>query len=103
MTALYWLKVIYNRFPKNPFILLVASMGQQSLFIYVSHVVLVSVLYGKIIKDVTDDTGLFPACPFFRYYVYSVVISVCLYYVLYKIALFLKNKPFAFILGISNK
>ena len=82
MTALYWLFVIYKIFNNCSLVQWLTISGQDTLFLYCSHTLILSYLVKPIVCQYTEGVGLFPQFQVITYYVISPIVATIMYYIL---------------------
>ncbi len=83
------LRKIYNQ--SNKLLKFISEVGKETLFIYMCHMVILFYVYKPLIQWLTDSAGLLPNYPIIRYYVYSPIISIILFYTLFKLSIHIKK------------
>lgn len=89
--ALFWIFRIYDRYENKKLIEYLTLSGQETLFIYCTHVLLLSVIIKTIVEQQLGEQGLFYNYHFTLYYILSPVIAFLLYYLLNELAIKLKG------------
>lgn len=103
LTMLYWIKAFYNRFSKNKLIVRFANYGQDTLFIYCSHMLFIDFLYKPFLLPVlyhANSSLMMIICE----HIVGLLISVILYVILqYMCGICHKNKiASCLLLGVSQ-
>ncbi len=103
LAMLYWIRAIYNRFSKNKLIVRFANYGQDTLFIYCSHMLFIDFLYKPFLLPVlyhVNSSLMMIICE----HIVGLLISVMLYVILqYLCGLCHKSKiASSLLLGVSQ-
>ena len=103
LVMLYWIRFFYNRFSKNKLITRFANYGQDTLFIYCSHMLFLDFLYKPFLLPVlyhVNGSLMMIICE----HVVGLLISVMLYVILqYLCGICHKSKMASFfLLGLSQ-
>lgn len=91
MLAFYWIMNLYNTHKDNKIIEWFASSGQNSLFIYCSHMLFLEFIYNPLFWNVYNRDE-FSSNPHLGFYIFGVIVSVLLYYSLNYLCILLKKK-----------
>lgn len=86
LCALFWIFKIYEKFNKQVIVSYLTSSGQDTLFLYCSHVLLLSYAVKPIVENSLGSQGIFENIQVARYYIVAPVLSVVLYILLLQIA-----------------
>jgi fucose 4-O-acetylase-like acetyltransferase len=81
VTMLYWIRSLYNRFSKNILIARFANYGQDTLFIYCSHVLFIDFLYKPLLLSMLYHVSA-PLMIVFCEHLIGILLSIVLYSVL---------------------
>lgn len=103
--ALYWSFKLYKRYKAKPLVAYLTQSGQDTLFLYCGHVLILSCFLRQLVENCYGASGIMSSMPLIRYYVVSPIISVFLYILLYSLAKFLKKFTFFRVLfmGLPTK
>ena len=88
--AFILLEKMYNK-SHNFITKFISKAGKETLFIYMSHMVLLFYIYKPIVLSLTDSVGILPTHSIIRYYIYSPIISLFLFYFLFKLSIQIKK------------
>ena len=91
LCALFWIFKIYEKFNKRVVVNYLTSSGQDTLFLYCSHVLLLSYAIKPFVENSFGTQGILDNMQAVRYYIVAPVVSVVLYIVLQQIAKLLKK------------
>ena len=89
--ALYWIFRLYNRYKEKTIVAYLTQSGQDTLFLYCSHVIILTCIVRKFVENNYGVNGIIGDMPFARYYLVSPIMAVLLYYLLYSLAKYLKK------------
>lgn len=91
MLAFYWIITLYNNYRDNKIIGWFASTGQNTLFIYCSHMLFLEFIYNPILWTLYNKDE-FSSNPHLGFYFFGVIVSILLYHSLNNLCLYLKKK-----------
>ena len=74
--TLYYMLKFYSVFKDEKAIKYISKIGQETLFIYMFHLIIVAYIFGIVVKYVTNSEGLLPNDSFLRYYVLDLILTV---------------------------
>lgn len=75
MVVLYWMIRLYNCVKDRNVTKVICSIGQKTLFLYVSHVTILLYTLKPIIQTITDGKGVLPNNDFARYYILATLLT----------------------------
>jgi len=103
LAMLYWIRSFYNRLSKNKLITRFANYGQDTLFIYCSHMLFIDFLYKPFLQPVLYHVNGSLIMVIYEHIV-GLLISVMLYFILqYLCGICHKSKMAGFLLlGVSQ-
>ena len=81
LSMLYWIRAFYNRYSKNKLIARFANYGQDTLFIYCSHMLFIDFIYKPYLHPVlyhVNGSLIMIICE----HIVGLLISVILYFIL---------------------
>ena len=71
------LKIFYHlKLARSYSVKYISTIGRQTLFVYLFHLIIVAHLFGKVVKFVTNGAGLLPNMPILRYYCMDVLFTI---------------------------
>lgn len=76
--AFEWIRKVYYKYEQKKVIAIVTKIGEKTLLIYGLHIVIISDVYGYMVKESFAPYGLLSDYPFLRYYVLATVITIVL-------------------------
>lgn len=103
LCVLYFLFKIYEVFVKSRFVIFFTQTGQDTLFLYCSHVLCLSYILRPLLERWFGLEGLFKNSPFIRYYLFAPIVAILLLDLLYLINNILKKNKTIQMLFMGNK
>lgn len=67
---------LYFNIKNTWFARFITKIGQETLFIYLFHLIVVAYLFGAFVKLLTNGAGMFPDAPFLRYYILDTLLTL---------------------------
>ena len=103
--ALYWVFKLYEKYEGRSFVTYLTKTGQDTLFLYCSHVLFLSYTLKTMVDGFYGTNGLLYEFPMIKYYLVAPIVSVVLFYLLYSLAFCLKRISFfrVLFLGLPAK
>ena len=99
--ALYWSFRLYGKNENKKLVKYLMRSGQDTLFLYCSHVLILSYAVNTIVDSNYGTNGLLSDYPVIKYYLVAPIVSVVLYYLLYSLAVYLKQFSFLRVLFLG--
>lgn len=91
--VLHWIFQIYDKYKNKSIIIYLTQTGSETLFLYCSHVLILSYLVTPMIDNYFGDGGVLSDMTMIRYYIVAPIITLLLYYFLCLLAMYLKRIP----------
>lgn len=91
LIALYWIFKLYQWTNSKKLTIRLADTGKDTLFLYCSHVLILSYLLSPFIKELTNNQGIVTNLPILSCSLIAIPLSILLYSLLEYICLKMKN------------
>lgn len=75
----------------NSVVLFIEKAGRETLFLYLSHMIILNQIYNPIVMNMTNSAGILPNYPIIRFYVYSTIFAIILFKALYYLTYIIKK------------
>lgn len=91
LCALHWIFRLFDRYKNKELVEYLIKSGQETLFIYCSHVLILSIFIKSIIEQLFGVQGILVSMHFVLFYIVSPIITIIFYYIFNQLAINLKR------------